>query len=186
MVRGCPSRPGSVIVQSAVRAIRADDERREIVLPSFRRIYGIIIGAVFVTSLLLVVPASADPAFHTQRFRLSPIADAPLTSGAVIDVHAQGPNIYAQERYVLVGAEAGTTYQVTLQIYADPACATLLFPVPTATMTTNAAGNAHGKATFTPQDVEGLPRVTYYIDWEISLQDGPVVYSTGCVPVVLD
>jgi hypothetical protein len=53
-------------------------------------------------------------------------------------------------------------------------------------MTTNAAGNAHGKATFYPQDVEGLPRVTYYIDWQISVQGGAVAYRTGCIPVILD
>ena len=104
----------------------------------------------------------------------------------MIDIHTQGPTIYAQERYVLVGAEAETTYQVTLLVYSDPGCTALLFPIPTATMTTNAAGNAHGKATFYPQDVEGLARTTYYIDWQVSVQDGAVAYSTGCIPVVLD
>ena len=104
----------------------------------------------------------------------------------MIDIHTQGPTIYAQERYVLVGAEVETTYQVTLLVYSDPGCTSLLFPIPTPTMTTNAAGNAHGKATFYPQDVEGLPRTTYYIDWQISVQGGAVAYSTGCIPVVLD
>lgn len=75
---------------------------------------------------------------------------------------------------------------MTLLVYSDPGCAALLFPIPTATMTTNAAGNAHGKATFYPQDVEGLPRMTYYIDWQISIQGGAVAYSTGCIPVTLD
>jgi hypothetical protein len=46
-------------------------------------------------------------------------------------------------------------------------------------MTTSAAGNAHGKATFYPQDVEGLPRTTYYIDWQISVQGGAVAYRIG-------
>jgi hypothetical protein len=138
--------------------------------------------AALVTSLAMAVPASADQAFHTQRIPLSAVADAPLKSGAVIDIHTQGPTIYAQERYVLVGAEAGTTYQVTLLVYSDPGCTALLFPIPTATMTTNAAGNA----TFSPQDVQGLARTTYYIDWQISVQGGAVAYSTGCIPVVLD
>jgi hypothetical protein len=142
--------------------------------------------AALVTSLALAVPASADQAFHTQRIPLVAVADAPLKSGTVIDIHTQGPTIYAQERYVLVGAEVGTTYQVTLLVYSDPGCTALLFPIPTATMTTNAAGNAHGKATFYPQDVQGLPRTTYYIDWQVSVQGGAVTYSTGCVPVVLD
>ena len=155
-------------------------------MPSSRRLSTIVAVAALVASLALAVPASADQAFHTQRIPLSPVADAPLKSGAVIDIHTQGPTIYAQERYVLVGAEAETTYQVTLLVYSDPGCTALLFPIPTATMTTNAAGNAHGKATFYPQDVEGLARTTYYIDWQVSVQDGAVAYSTGCIPVVLD
>ena len=155
-------------------------------MPSSLRVSAIVAVAALVTSLVLAVPASADQAFHTQRIPLSAVAGAPLQSGAVIDVHAQGPTIYAQERYVLVGAEAQTTYQVTLLVYSDPGCTALLFPVPTATMTTNAAGNAHGKATFYPQDVQGLARTTYYVVWQVSVQGGAVAYRTGCVPVVLD
>jgi hypothetical protein len=75
---------------------------------------------------------------------------------------------------------------VTLLVYSDPGCTALLFPIPTATMTTNAAGNAHGKATFYPQDVQGLARTTYYIDWQVTVQGGAVAYTTGCIPVVLD
>jgi hypothetical protein len=104
----------------------------------------------------------------------------------VIDIHTLGPAIYAQERYALVGAEANTTYQVTLLVYSDPGCTAPLFPIPTATMMTNAADNAHGKTTFYPQDVQGLPRTIYYIDWQVSVQGGAVAYGTGCVPVVLD
>jgi hypothetical protein len=155
-------------------------------MPFSLRLSSIVAVAALVTSLALAVPASADPAFHTQRIPLSAVAGAPLQSGAVIDVHTQGPTIYAQERYVLIGAEAETTYQVTLLVYSDPGCAALLFPIPTATMTTNAAGNAHGKATFYPRDVEGLARTTYYVDWQVSVQGGAVAYSTGCIPVTLD
>ena len=155
-------------------------------MPLFRRVSGIVAVAALVTSLAMAVPASADQAFHTQHIPLSAVADAPLKSGAVIDVHTEGPTVYAQERYVLVGVEPGTTYQVTLLVHTDPACTALLFPISTATMTTNAAGNAHGKATFFPQDVEGLPRTTYYIEWQVSVQGGAVVYSTGCIPVMLD
>ena len=155
-------------------------------MPLFRRVSGIVGGAALAMSMALAGPASADQAFHTQRIPLSAVADAPLTSGAVIDIHTEGPTIYAQERYVLVGAEPSTTYQVTLLVYSDPGCAALLFPIPTATMTTNAAGSAHGTATFYPQDVEGLPRTTYYIVWQISVQAGAVAYTTGCIPVMLD
>jgi hypothetical protein len=155
-------------------------------MPSSRWVSGIVTVAALVTSLALAVPASADPAFHTQRIPLSAVAGAPLQSGAVIDIHTQGPTIYSQERYLLVGAQADTTYQVTLLVYSDPGCTALLFPIPTATLTTNAAGNAHGKATFYPQDVQGLPRMTYYLVWQVSVLGGAVAYRTGCIPVPLD
>ena len=155
-------------------------------MPSSLRMSGIVAVAALVASLAMAVPASADQAFHTQRIPLSPVAGAPLQSGAVIDIHTQGPTIFSQERYLLVGAQADTTYQVTLLVYSDPGCTALLFPIPTATMTTNAAGNAHGKATFSPQDVQGLARTTYYLVWQVSVQGGAAAYRTGCIPVVLD
>jgi len=160
--------------------------QEEIAMPLSLRRSGIVAVAALVTSMGMAVPASADQAFHSQRIPLSAVTGAPLKSGAVIDIHAEGPMIYAQERYVVVGAEPETTYQVTLLIYTDPACSALLFPITTATMTTNAAGNAQGKATFYPQDVEGLPRTTYYLTWQISMQGGAVTYSTGCIPVMVD
>ena len=77
-------------------------------MPFSLRLSSIIAVAALATSLAMAVPASADQTFHTQRIPLSPVADAPLKSGAVIDIHTQGPTIYAQERYVLIGAEADT------------------------------------------------------------------------------
>lgn len=147
----------------------------------------IVVSAAAALSLALAAPASADQAFHTQRFPLTPVAGAPLRSGAVIDIHAQGPTIYAQERYQLNGAEPGTRYQVTLKIYGTPACDALLFPVSTAAFSTNGVGNGQGQATFVPADVAGVTPGTYYIDWQLSrTQDGSLAYSTGCVPVVID
>ena len=43
------------------------------------------------------------------------VADVPLRSGFVVDVHAEGPRIYAQERYLLSGAGPGI-YPVVLQV----------------------------------------------------------------------
>jgi hypothetical protein len=126
-------------------------------MPLFRRVSSIVAVAALVTSLALAVPASADQAFHTQRIPLSPVADAPLKSGAVIDIHTQGPTIYAQERYVLIGAEVETTYQVTLLVYSDPGCAALLFPIPTATMTTNTAGTRTGRRPSTRRTSRAFP-----------------------------
>lgn len=79
----------------------------------------IVVSAAAALSLALAAPASADQAFHTERFPLTPVAGAPLKSGAVIDIHAEGPTVYALERYHLVGAEPGTTYLVTLLVHGD-------------------------------------------------------------------
>jgi hypothetical protein len=53
-------------------------------------------------------------------------------------------------------------------------------------MSTTATGNAEGKATLDPQGVEGLPRTTYYLQWQIGTLGGPVAYSTACVRVLVD
>lgn len=130
--------------------------------------------------------AQADPAFHTTRYPLSSVADGSV-HGWVLDIHTQGPRIYAQERYRLQDVVPGQTYVMNLYAHSDPGCRTLVVAVPaTATMTANAAGNAHGAATFVPADVEPLPRTTYYLRWQVTDSSGGVAYETGCVAVTLD
>lgn len=133
--------------------------------------------------VVLATPATADPTFHTERVPVRPVADAPLRSGFVVDVHAEGPRIYAQERYLLSGASPGS-YQVVLQVDFQPGCDEPEASVATAELTTNAAGNAQGKWTFTPADAAGLPE-TVYIEWQF-VQGGEAVYTTDCVRVGLD
>ena len=130
--------------------------------------------------------AQADPTFHTAQYPLSSVADG-SAHGWVVDIHAQGPRIYAQERYLLQDVVPGQTYVMNLYAHTDPGCRTLVVAVPgTATMTANAAGNAHGAATFVPAAVEGLPRTTYYLRWQVTDGTGAVAYETGCVAVALD
>ena len=62
---------------------------------------------------LLAAPALADRVYHSQHIVL--MSDTGATVGFVENIHANGPTIYAQERYVLLGAEPGT-YTVTLTI----------------------------------------------------------------------
>jgi hypothetical protein len=85
---------------------------------------------------------AADQTFHTEQFPLSPVVGAPLHQGFVVVVHANGPKIFAQERYVLVGAAPNTTYQVEISAYPDAACAQPAFlMIPETTLVTNGAGN---------------------------------------------
>ncbi len=141
-----------------------------------------------VTALVLgwAPTAQADQTFHTTRYALSSVVDGSL-HGSVTDIHTQGPTIYAQERYALRNVGPGQTYVMNLYAYSDPGCADLVVPVPgTATMKANVAGNAHGATTFVPAALEGLPRLTYHLRWQVTDSTGAVAYQTACVAVALD
>lgn len=141
------------------------------------------------TGLLLLItalPAQADRDFHTTKYPLVSVTDG-SEHGWVIDIHTQGVRIYAQERYLLSDVEPAETYVMNLYAHSDPQCSELVVPVPgIATMTANAAGNARSGATFEPAAVEGLPRTTYYLRWQVTDEAGAVAYQTACVPVALD
>lgn len=146
-------------------------------------------GALF-GATLSASAASADAAFHSARYELHALDGAPLSSGFVIDIHANGPQVYAQERYHLMGALPSTTYPVTLLAYTDLGCRGVPISIPETTMTTDARGNAHGSVTFTPEDVaafrnpEGI--ATYGLTWVIGPQGQSATYTTGCQVVALD
>lgn len=133
--------------------------------------------------------ADADGVYRTEHINLRAIGGAPLRSGSVTNIHANGPIVYALERYHLNGAEANTTYQVFLQAYVgDGDCSgDMTFELPVSTFTTNRAGNGHGKARFAPEDVAGLPTapVVHGINW-VFKDGGTDAYDTGCQQVVLD
>ncbi len=143
--------------------------------------------ALGLVSLLgTAAPALADATQHSQHLALAPTDDAPLRSGFVENIHAEGPIVYALERYVLVGAVPGATFQVTLEAHPlDPDCSDPVGAlIPTATFTTNAAGNGHGAGRFAPEDVADFPTGTHGVDWVVT--DGTHEYRTGCTAVTLD
>ena len=152
------------------------------------------IAAAALTLGLFAVPALApaaladgvQPSIHVA---LTPVGET-LRSGFVEDIHANGPNIYATEIYVLNGAKPGTTYQVTLNIYKnDTTCsssAIVIPPTPTGAITTNAAGNGRGQRVFRPSDVDNSLRgQTHGVIWTVSGSSG-VAFKTGCTAVALD
>ena len=132
-----------------------------------------------------VVPAgtaSADAVYHTEHLELHGLAGAP-GSGSVVNIHPNGPNVFAHEVYTLRQAVPGT-YEVSLHIFAaslDCTGATLSFP--TATLTTNAEGNGRADVKFTPEDAADLSGLTVSIRWTVS---GPATYGTDCTVVTLD
>ena len=118
---------------------------------------------------------------------LEPVGGAPLRTGFVENIHANGPAIYAQEIYVLNGAAPNTDYEVHLVAYAfDPGCEGAPSDFGSAPLTTNRAGNGRAKRVFRPDDVPAeLRDATHGIRWEVST-DGTTVYETRCTAVTLD
>lgn len=145
----------------------------------------------FAASLLAVTATAgvvfADQAYHTEHLPLSPAKDAPLTSGFVNNIHPNGPQVYAKEVYALKGAEPDTEYTVVLHAYLEStACEGAAdLDLPTATFTTNGAGNGKGSIAFAPEDVAGLRGLTIGGRWTVNDATGPA-YETACTVVTLD
>lgn len=148
----------------------------------------ILLLVVMVLALAFVpLGASADDVYHSEHIVLMPVGSQPLRSGFVENIHANGPIVFAQERYVLNGASPLTTYQVALNIWVgDTTCAGAPSVVlPTTSFSTNVAGNGVGRARFSPSDAAGLRGLTLGIVWTLS-SGGTVAYRTACTDVTLD
>jgi hypothetical protein len=138
--------------------------------------------AAMLTAVVLAGTAGADAVYHTERLELHGLAGAP-GSGSVVNIHADGPNVFAHEIYTLRQAVPGT-YEVSLHIFAASLdCTGAVLSFPTATLTTNQEGNGHGDVKFTPQDAADLSGLTVSIRWTVS---GPATYGTDCTVVTLD
>ena len=136
----------------------------------------------------LAPAAGADQVYHSQHLALTPVGSAPLRSGFVENIKANGPVMYAHEVFVLTGASADTTYTVSRNFfYLQPDCSGTgpVFAEPVAVLETNAAGNAQADAVVRPADVAGAEGVSG-VFWSIADQSGTVVYQTACTAVTLD
>jgi hypothetical protein len=148
------------------------------------RLFWIIVSAAAAAALLPPV-AAADRVYHSEHLRLAPVGGAPLRSGFVENIKAEGPRIYAHEIFVLNGAGANTTYSVTRDFFfEDPGCDGAPVPDdPIATLRTNASGNARGSVVVRPSQItiDG----DHGVMWTV--RDGDtVVYQTSCTIVTLD
>jgi hypothetical protein len=148
--------------------------------PRMRTVLTLILAAGL--ALGLTGSAAADEVFHTEQLALQGVAGAP-GGGMVVDVHANGPNVYTHEIYSLSQAVPGT-YQVVANLYpASLTCTGPRFPERTAEITTNAVGNGLADVFFTPEMVGVLRGSTLSISWTVI---GPATYVTGCTVVTLD
>jgi len=131
-------------------------------------------------------PALADGTYHTSQYAFGALDGTSIRSGFVENIHADGPDVYAHEQYVLNGGEPGTTYQVVLKIFpGDPTCSGNPIVIPTASLRTNAAGNGTAYHVFTPEDADGLRGLTVGGMWFL-VDGGSPAYATACAQVELD
>ena len=150
------------------------------------RLFWIIVSAATVAALLPAA-AGADRVYHSEHLRLTPMNGAPLRSGFVENIKAEGPRVYAHEIFVLNGARAKMTYTVTRNFFfMDPECSgQLVFPSDVATLNTNVGGNARGDVFVRPAEVAGFEGV-HGVRWTVRDASGAVSYRTRCTAVTLD
>ena len=135
---------------------------------------------------LPVATANADAVYPSQHIPLHPVSAAPLRTVFVENIHANGPNIYAHEVYVVAGATPRTSYDVTISVFVqDPSCSTTPLVLQTATLTTNVSGNGRADLVFSPADADGLRGASHGALWSLSVSGAPA-YQTACSTIVLD
>ena len=153
-----------------------------------RRVLVMII-ALFALVALSATSVAADAVYHTDQIAIQSVGGA-RGSGSVINIHPNGPTVFASERYMLRRAEPNATYQVWLVIdAAELDCAFTDLPIlMAAAVTTNAVGNATTPADFffTPEAVPAcLREQSFPIHWEVTL-DGQLTHQTEVITVTLD
>jgi hypothetical protein len=130
--------------------------------------------------------ALGDAAYHSGHVALRPAGAAPLRSGFVENIHPNGPQYFAHERYVLNGAIPDASLQATLHIYGTSDCTGGFFPFPTVVVHTNREGNGEAN--------EDLPlsvvppqnhNLTLWITWNLGDSNAPT-YVSDCTPVTND
>jgi hypothetical protein len=142
----------------------------------------LVIAATAALAAAFVGTAAADRVYHTEHLELSGVGGAP-GGGMVVNIHPNGPNVYAHEIYTLRKALPGT-YQVVLNLFPTSLnCTGSSTAIPTATITTNASGNGQADVKFTPADAAALRGMTISIKWTVT---GPAMYVTTCTVVTLD
>ncbi len=143
---------------------------------------------LFLLVATLVVPSvAADAVYHTEHMLLLPVGNTTTGSGFVVNMHPNGPQIFAHERYVLTHAQPNTIYVVNLLVYPfDPACSGSPVTGASTELQTNPAGNGTADLVIRPSAVPAALRdATHGVAWAVTMK-GTVVYQTACTQVTLD
>jgi hypothetical protein len=132
--------------------------------------------------------AAADAVYHSERLALTPVGAAPLRSGFVLNIKANGPNVYAHELFVLNGAAPNAKFAVKRDFYiGNSGCkGAPSFSSPVGQLETNTAGNAEADLLVTPDEIPDFLRdETHGVRWRVE-HAGTTVYRTACTAVTLD
>jgi hypothetical protein len=160
----------------------------QILRPRLRRLLWLSAAAAAFAALA-PLPAAADRVYHSEHLKLTPVAGAPLRSGFVENIKAEGPQVYAHEIFVLNGAMPRTTYMVSRNLFPfDPDCSgeNGVFTSAVGNLSTNAAGNARDDTKVIPEEVAGFEGV-HGVRWTVVQNStGALVYRTACTAVTLD
>jgi hypothetical protein len=147
-----------------------------------------LVLAVTAIAAALAPLAAADAVYHTEHLALNTVGGASLRSGFVQNMKAEGPKVYARERFVLNGAAPNTTYTVTRNFFVfDPTCGgepDLESPV--GEIATNVAGNGSDDAVVRPEEIPGFLAGDHGVLWTVTNGSGAVRYRTACTTVSLD
>jgi hypothetical protein len=149
---------------------------------------GVAVAASLAAIGLATTPAQADRVYHSEHLDLAPVSGAPLRSGFVQNIKAEGPVVYAHEIFVLNGAGPRATYTVTRNFFPfDSDCSgdNGVFASDVTTLTTNRRGNARDDVFVRLEEVAGFEGV-HGVKWTVHNAGGALAYQTACTPVTLD
>lgn len=157
--------------------------------PKFiKQVVAVMLGLVLLTMLVSIT--AADGVYHSEHIAFNPVGDQPLQSGFVENIHTNGPQLYAIERYVLNGASPNTEFYIRPLVYlANAGCTDGLIPFPVEnSVSTNHVGNGTTLVTLPPEAAAGLAGLTINVRWQLvtGAPDGPVAYETDCAVITLD
>src|SRR5919108_296283 len=148
---------------------------------------GVAVAASLAAIGLATTPAQADRVYHSEHLDLASVGGAPLKSGFVQNIKAEGPVVYAHEIFVLNGAGPRATYTVRRNLFPfDSDCSgeNGVFASAVATLTTNRRGNARADVFVRPEEAAGFEGV-HGVKWTVHTAGGALAYRTACTAVTL-
>ena len=154
--------------------------------PRLRLVLAVLTTGIAAVSIVALAPAAPFPA---ERYPLVAVGGEPLDSGFVMNIHPNGPQVYARHVYVLNGARSDASYQAVISIWtSNVECSgTPAFVLPVAVLQTNGVGNGRAEVVHTPEDLAGLGIRGLTIGGEVTfLRGGSLAYTAGCRVVELD